>query len=990
MKLLLLILTSLWIFVASAAESIRDFPYGRYNISYITVKNGLPHNHVNDFFSDSNGFVWVATYGGGLVRYDGYGFIAPGIEGQSLQMRSNSCKNISEDRFRRLWVCFDENTRILDLNTMMNVTPHGRNIDIQKILSEPSIRSYTDTKGKIWLVTKNNIYHFDFDAAGDIINIAKHSYTNNTPDVRIKDIYGDGSVWASIDGGIYRLVYKNGKIVRHEISPVLRNIHSAYISDYVKRHHFVWIATNVGLYRYNMDCKTLKYYTHDVQKGTLSHEYVSCLAVTGDDHLLAGTLAGVNIYNDASDSFSYWNTHSLVNPLNSDFVHCLYAWNGLLFIGTETGGIIKLSPRKLLLHNMVHGVSPQSLSPNCVNAMYAEHNGTLWVGTVEGGLNRRAVNEKGFSHFTQHNSRLSHNSVSTLANDNRGRLWIGTWGGGMNVMDMNNPASLHPLTVDRSFVPLLRYVGALAYDPYNDGLWIGSNDGLYFYNYRTQKVEEPFADCRLVRGCIGSIIDNDGNLWVGCLEGVRVVNLKSRTDAHGYFKQRRLKYKLDNPKSGIIDKITSFCQTKDGTLWLGSDGYGLYQRTLDKQGKEYFKVYTTQDGLANNSIKGLVADNKGMLWITTNNGLSEFDPKKEIFTNFTEKDGLLSSQFYWNSAIRDASGMLYFGTEKGLIEMKGLNVGEMYKGKLTFTRLIVDNININAGSSYLDKDISVAKKINLHESNKSLSIEFSALNYGTETEGVYSYRMKGFDDEWTKLASGEHSIHFTRLPAGDYTIQVRYISPNSPIKELDDRQILSIHLRVNPYFWHSWWFITLVASILAVITIYLYNKRVKTLRRRTVEELYKPIEKAMSESNAPERLQKQIQGIINAQRRVDVSTENAAADVKLESTVPFMDRVMAMLEKNYQNSEFDVNDMSSELGVSRSVLGKRLNEETGMAAAQFLRHYRLDIAYKLLNQKEHKKNVTEIAFKVGFNDPKYFTRCFTKEYGAPPSKLTEN
>ena len=134
MKLLLLILTSLWIFVASAGETIRGFPYGRYNNSYITVKNGLPHNHVNDFFSDSNGFVWVATYGGGLVRYDGYGFIAPGIEGQSLQMRSNSCKNISEDRFRRLWVCFDENTRILDLNTMMNVTPHGRNIDIQKIL----------------------------------------------------------------------------------------------------------------------------------------------------------------------------------------------------------------------------------------------------------------------------------------------------------------------------------------------------------------------------------------------------------------------------------------------------------------------------------------------------------------------------------------------------------------------------------------------------------------------------------------------------------------------------------------------------------------------------------------------------------------------------------------------------------------------------------------------------------------------------------------
>ena len=72
--------------------------------------------------------------------------------------------------------------------------------------------------------------------------------------------------------------------------------------------------------------------------------------------------------------------------------------------------------------------------------------------------------------------------------------------------------------------------------------------------------------------------------------------------------------------------------------------------------------------------------------------------------------------------------------------------------------------------------------------------------------------------------------------------------------------------------------------------------------------------------------------------------------------------------------------------MSRPLLSKRLNEKAGLPTTQFIRNYRLNIAMQLLKESGG-RNITEIAFSVGFNDPKYFTRCFTKLYGISPSTV---
>jgi ligand-binding sensor domain-containing protein len=214
--------------------------------------------------------------------------------------------------------------------------------------------------------------------------------------------------------------------------------------------------------------------------------------------------------------------------------------------------------------------------------MYAEANGTLWVGTVEGGLNRKAVGETGFTHFTTDNSSLPHNSVSALASDGKGTLWIGTWGGGLSMMNLaSQNIQRFELPVDQAL--LTKFVGALAYDQRNNGLWIGSNDGVFFYDLATRQLQIPLDISHLVRGCIGSLIDRNGRLWMGCMQGMVIIDLKSRKD--GKFNFRDLRYQLDNPDSKIYDKISSFCESKDGSMWIGSNGYGLYHRTVGKDGK---------------------------------------------------------------------------------------------------------------------------------------------------------------------------------------------------------------------------------------------------------------------------------------------------------------------------------------------------------------------------------------------------------------------
>lgn len=843
---------------------------------------------------------------------------------------------------------------------------------------------YCDAKGNLWMVSFNLLTRISFNEKGEVNRVLSISYPYKAPDLGLCDVYRNGTVVMCNNGVVSEFSVQNNRLVAKNISSMFLPLDYRYAGAVISYHGKIWLGTNRGLYN------SAKQEFH--ASGTvhsLQHEVVTSLAITEDDKLLVGTLCGVDIIDDKTGTIEHWNCSS-VNPLSSNFVNSLLAKDGQIWVGTETGGITKLAPRQLQLEFFKHdAANPASLSPNAVNAMYAAPDGTLWVGTVEGGLNALAPGSRNFTHYTMANSGLPHNSVSTLAADNRGNLWIGTWGTGIAVMNLQQPGRIIPLVVDAKHQPFLNFAGVLVYDPINDGMWLGTNDGLFFYDLKRQQLIEPFKGCLNVRGCIGSLITRDGKLLMGCVQGMVEINLKSRIPGKGDFAVKYHQYKLDDPKSGVIDKILSFCLAKDGKIWLGSNGYGLYCYNYNKEGKTYVKSFTTNNGLANNTVKGIVEDNQGMLWIATDNGLSIFNPKTETFSNYSRKDGLLSSQFYFNGAIRDAKGKIYLGTDEGLMAVTGVNHAVHNAARLRFTELLVDNQPVFAGSDYLDDDISIAKRLCIHESDKSFTIFFSALNYGNDSQGVYLYRMKGYENDWVQLQPGQHSVRYSTLPAGSYQFEVKYI----PSFDSDKEQVISVDIKVTPYFWKSWWFVSLMVIAFIAFLLYIYTSRLEKMREREVEELYRPIEAALKDSDEPGKLQSRIQMILENQKRYqDSQKKSIEADRKqvAEKERPFMDIVMEVMEKNYDNSEFGVQELADEMRMNRSVLSKMLNAEAGQPTAQFIRNYRLDIAKKMITENVANRNITEIAYRVGFNDPKYFTRCFTKQYGESPSAFKES
>lgn len=967
-------------------------PRTHYNLFYLNMGTGMPSNFVDGTFRDSNGFVWISTHGGGLLRYDGYSFVSFGLNGNPMvQLRSNNSHNVAEDHNHRLWVAFDEGVQAIDMNSGLLASPKATDDKLQKTLnqtlSQPCMKVYCDSKGCIWIITVAQITRLAFDSDGNVNSVLTAKHDTRVGELGVADLNEDGTIFIGVNFHMNKVVASGNRLIIDDLSSNYPQVNGAIIGDLIRWKGKTWFATNRGLY--DSDPGNTGWHVNATGDG-LQHETVTALAVSPDgQHLLIGTLGGVDIMDGNFKIIAHWNNNSPINPLSSNFVNNILVSNGQIWVGTETGGITQLVPSLLLIYNFTHADDkPGTITSGPVNAMYAAPNGDLWVGTVEGGLNYKKAGSYDFVNYTAGSSGLPHNSVSVLTADGDGNLWIGTWGGGVAKMSLSTPGEIVPLNPGPKYAQDLQFIGAMAYDPYNKGIWIGANAGLFFYDIKTGTVREPFPDCRTINGAIGSLVTRDGFLLMGCLPGMVSVDLKKGPDKHGNFSYKHYSYKLDHPSTGALDKITCFCQGRDGTLWVGSNGYGMYHVSGSFDDTLKIHNFITDDGLANNAVKGIVEDGQGMLWIATEHGLSRFNPKDETFSNFSKSDGLLSDQYYFNGAAISRQGIIYLGTDRGLTILNGINPKHVYPGHLRLTSLTVNSQYVLPGNGSLNEDIGIAKEVKLHESDRGIRFEFSSLNFCGKDQGAYLYRMRGYEDGWTPVPPGEHSVHYSMLPAGHYTFEVRYSSPLGNA----DMQTASIDVVVKPYFWKSWWFLTILAVIVLAVIRYVYKRKVNRLREKEAEELYRPLEAALKESSEPGKLQERIKDILKNQERYRQSQrktfeEDRKATVEnMPEEEPFMDKLMKVMETKYMNSDLNVQILADALGMTRTGLSKRLQTEMGTTTTQFIRNFRLDMAKQMLEDNVADRNVTEIAYRVGFNDPKYFTRCFSQRFGVKPSK----
>lgn len=823
----------------------------RYNFTYITMDNGIADNYIDHIYKDSQGFLWFSTGGGGIARYDGYEFINFNTSSEWAKLKSNFIREVCEDDFDRLWIVSEAGIDVLCLSSFRIVELKNGGELFDSILNNPSIAITKDCDGALWLCSGGTIYKIVFDDSGDILRICPFlEIEYNIQVVGLKDIDNDGQIWACLGDNIYKLYEDDSGRLSYMLPiPKLETDQFYLFHTFVVKDNEVWIGTNNGVIRYNKNEKVSKIYkSSQSDRFSLSQDYVTDIVVTTEKQLLVSTLMGLNVYNPINDHFErvlQFNKPSANgnNGLNSNFVNCLFVDNEIIWVGTETGGINKITPKIFSIKNYIYDADNSStISQNPVNAIFEDKNETLWVGTVEGGLNRKQKGDEKFAHFTT--PLLSHNSVSAITSDKNNNLWVGTWGNGITVLDMDDPVNGNKkyISMDVNSATSIDFIGSLTYDSINNGIWVGANPGIFFYDLELDSIFSPLNQRvdEKASGCIGSLIDSRNRLWMGAMEGVYIIDLNSRSDNH--FSYKFLKYKLDAPNSKLIEKPTCFYESNDGVIWIGTNGYGFYKYE-EKNNQDRFKNYTIENGLVNNTVRGILEDHSKRIWISTNNGISCFDPIKEKFINYTKEDGLVSNQFYWNAFCRSKSGQLYFGGLAGLVGIDPTGI-RFYQNssRVVFTKLKIMNEDIYPDGKHIETSISKAKALYLHEREKSFSLEFSALNYRPQTAAVYKYRLLGFDDQWIETPASRRFVSYTNLPHGFYTLQVKYVQDD----DHDELPVTELSIIVRPFFFKRPGFIAIVVCLLVGIVVVSYKRRVASFERQK-RLLYETVEKRTNE-----------------------------------------------------------------------------------------------------------------------------------------------
>jgi signal transduction histidine kinase/ligand-binding sensor domain-containing protein/AraC-like DNA-binding protein len=364
----------------------------------------------------------------------------------------------------------------------------------------------------------------------------------------------------------------------------------------------------------------------------------------------------------------------------------------------HTKGLEKLNPiTGLVTHYKLNPNKSRTDPSNNVSALLEDSYGNLWIGTGDGLYLFNKSNEtfKWIKHDSTDSQSLMHNTVNTIYEDRAGNIWFGT-GGGLDRLDSSGKFVHYCNDVKNpdSWDGFARWVISIFED--SDGLmWIGTSAGLVEFNKKKETYKlykhNPNDPESLADNYVKSIgEDLNRNLWIGTI-GADIFNKHTQKFSH-------YKYDSNNLKSLSGNEVTKILYDRSGTIWISTWGRGLNKFT---PGKSFVKEYSlVKYGDLTDHRWRLAEDNKGKIWIGTDDGLLSFDPVNEVFKEEklkTSIEGLIvdNTGTLWISS--RSTGNLFFkksGEEK-------INRFIDSEGKI-FTEAISFMRNSNDGNIWFD------------------------------------------------------------------------------------------------------------------------------------------------------------------------------------------------------------------------------------------------------------------------------------------------
>jgi PAS domain S-box-containing protein len=832
---------------------------------HLTVEDGLSQGMVNCILQDKIGFMWFGT-NSGLNRYDGFKIRTYfREENNENSLCGNNITCLLEDNGGNIWIGTTSGLSRFDpLREEFKKFYHQP--QNENSLSNNSIISLDKgDNGCLWIGTAGGLNCYDPEKMVFNRFSIQSSKKNNSAPTRINAIHVEDAekIWIGTNRELVLFNPQKGTVQQAGIivDGQIRAFNRAASHIYQDREGVIWV---VGAGR--MFNKDQKKGMNFISLGGNKLPQVNVTAIFQDFRgKVWFTTWGWGAF--ILDKITGEVQNCTVNPYRDDSVStnhhpCVYAdRGGVVWLGTGGYGLDKWTAEYNWFGK--YSQNPQSnkgLGFRSVRAIYRDQRGDLWVGGY-GGLDRIDVKKDRFTHYRvnkEMKNGLSATNVSSIEGDPIDPLhfmWIGFDSGDLDKFDLKKGVITARYNVRGILQQSTQYdINDIAEDK-KGRLWLATPQGLVKFDVKEESFKSIPAD-------------------KGEVTGNRAVNVQTLKD-HG---QDRLllgtlaKGLLRFDKSSeslsnfLIDgrnplkrqRVLSIYPDDKGNIWAGTAGSGLFCLNPDMKA---VTQYTTNVGLPDNVIYGIVEDHFGDFWISTNRGLCRFRPGRNSFRNYPAATGLQSLEFNWGAYYKDREGTIYFGGVNGVNVVHPEIVWDNpFKPQVALTDFQIFNKSVPIGSGaagepVLKQAISRTSNLILSYHNNVLSFEFAALHYVSPDKNKYAYKMEGFEQDWNYVSDRRY-VTYTALPHGEYIFRVKAANSDG----LWDNEGCKLHLRIMPPLWATWWFRILVILLLISIAALFLQIRTASIRRRNIQlqesnivlnrEIAerKKIEKALTES----------------------------------------------------------------------------------------------------------------------------------------------
>lgn len=836
-------------------------------INYST-QQGLTHKTVFCLHEDNQGFIWIGTTNG-LNRFDGYQFKQFYYDpSDSTSICGNFIIEITENKNGLLYIA---TTQGYCYYNPLTEKFHKIKFPNEK---EPVIplRICASDNGTIWGISKNNILVEMSSSDPDIGNCYKlETLLKTGSDLSSWNIeYYNDSLWICTSKGILKVHTDTRQ------AALLTN----------KQYEFKTIKE----IRFDKDGKILLV----DQKHTLY-----CLH--GDSHEVS-TITKENFYN-AGVNLQYL-TDAFFDSKETIWV-------------CGSPGLFKITPDKTVLLTNTETGSNYNFDNIRTNWIIRDRKGNMWIGTMDYGVFVQNNSNKSFSHIVFSKKNNEGIPISGFTQIGNKIIYGNTYGAFLATDGDKN----HKKILDKSISSIhqlsdkvILIVGIDAYYKYyiNTGkieiqdsltgytlrsyidsqgiLWILQwGNGVKGINLNTG--DKYFIDVDTLNSDNNIVFsmneDNDSSLWLGMF-GNGLIHVKDPRSSN----PRIIKYPTSPEHSADgSNVILDMYDDKKGNLWLATNGGGLQK--FNKKSKEY-TVFTTQQGLKNNVVESVIADNDGNIWFTTSI-VSKYDTKKNKFTHYDIANGINSKYFHFYS-YRDTIGNIFLGDNQGFLTFNPSKIKEKNKpNSPILTSFEIYGNEIKAGVPFEDVPptemaINYSKNITLPFKYNSIKLEFASLHILENRNITYAYKLEGAENRWNYTELNEYWANYSGLRPGKYIFRVK---ASNDRKNWSNEKTIAIN--IIPPWWSTLWFkIMIILSFIIIIGLVIY------IRFRNIKKINIQLENKVNEKTSHLKLANNVL----SNQYAKLNEQQAVLQMKneeLTEAINLKDKLIGVISHDFKN-----------------------------------------------------------------------------------------